>query len=91
MSEDVASKVKCKICRGQGTQFGHWAWHNFCQEELNPVALLERIDSGPMTPEVSRLREYIIGVTGMNVQAAKAALKEERRDERRLSAESVHL
>lgn len=74
---EIQMSRDCAICRGQGTTFGHWAWHEVCRAELNPVALIQFIDSGPQLMATRRIREYIIGVTGMDVDAAKKALATE--------------
>jgi hypothetical protein len=60
----------CAICRVQGIGGGgHWAWHDFCQCELNPIALIQWIDCLPSTPDIQRLRNYVTAVTGLTEQA----------------------
>lgn len=70
----------CAICRMQrGTGLAHWAWHAYCQAELNPIALVARLDAMPQTPEVQQLRAYVLTVTGMDVEGARRAMLAEMR------------
>jgi hypothetical protein len=69
------SWIQCPICRQQNSfGGGHWAWHQFCRAELNPIALVEWMDGVALTPEVKRIMQYVVAVTGMDVAAARAAL-----------------
>lgn len=67
---------RCAICRQQRSYgVACWAWHRFCQCELNPVALIAWIDALPQTDEVKRIRGYVVAVTGMDERAALEAVK----------------
>ena len=63
----------CAICRVQRLG-GHWAWHRYCQCELNPVGFLDFIDRLPQTPEVEKIRQCLVALTGMDIEGARAAL-----------------
>ena len=70
---------ECAICRMQRCPPGsHWAWHDYCRSELNPIALVGVLDLMPRTDEVAQIRRYVIAVTGMDVDAARAAIAAER-------------
>lgn len=68
--------IDCRICRMQGLPIGaHWAWHAFCQSELNPVAFVEWLQRMPDIEEVQRIIGYVVTVTGMDWNAAAEALR----------------
>jgi len=60
----------------------HAKWHDLAQCDLNPVALLEWIEALPYgAGEMAlkaRIMGYILGVTGIDSAAMKAALAAER-------------
>ena len=66
----------CEICRLQRGFAAHWAWHDYCRAELNPLALVQWIEhsfptmGGPIV-------QHIVAVTGMDYDAAKQALSDE--------------
>ncbi len=71
----LLKRETCPICRMQGSPIGaHWAWHNVCRGELNPVALLGVLERLEQTPEVIRVRDYVVLVTAMDVSAARTAV-----------------
>lgn len=71
-----ASATTCDICRLQRS-LAHWAWHRYCRAELNPIALLGLLDLMEQTDQVRRITAYVVASTGMDVTAARLALRAE--------------
>jgi hypothetical protein len=71
--------IGCRICRQQNSfsGIGHWAWHNYCRAELNPIALIEFIERNRHADAADRILRYVVAVTGMDLKAARLALDEE--------------
>lgn len=67
--------IDCRICRQQNSfsGIGHWAWHRFCREELNPIAMIQRIERQDLGAAGHALIGYVVAVTGMDIASARAA------------------
>lgn len=46
---------------------GHWAWHNLCRAELNPVALYAFVRHAEFGDAGQRIAEHIAAVTGLDI------------------------
>jgi predicted Fe-S protein YdhL (DUF1289 family) len=77
---------RCRLCERRS----HAKWHELASEELNPVALIEWIESVRVqSPDQindavalkSRIIGYICGVTGIDHETMKRALLKERQAE----------
>lgn len=79
--------INCRICRQQNSfvGVGHWAWHNFCQSEINPIALIEFIERNNQADAADKILRYVVAITGMNLKAVRAALDEGRLDPARFT------
>ena len=79
MPSDINNWIGCPICRQQNSfsGIGHWAWHNVCRAELNPVALVAFIEGRKLGEAGDSIVRYVITVTGMNIAAMRKALAEE--------------
>lgn len=77
------SWIDCPICRSQNSfsGIGHWAWHQFCRAELNPIAMIQHIESMRLGIGGASLIGYIATVTGMDLDAARKALRDEEKIE----------
>lgn len=69
----------CEICRSQCGVAAHWRWHDYCRAELNPLALVQFIESLPTRDTASSIAivGYVVAVTGMDYGAAKQAWVDE--------------
>jgi hypothetical protein len=72
---------RCRVCERQS----HAKWHDLAQGELNPVALIDWIealpDVGGQVQLKARIVGYVLGCTGIDHQALRAALAAERTGE----------
>ena len=73
--------INCRICRQQNSfsGIGHWAWHKFCVNEINPIALIQFIEQNGNADAADKILRYVVAITGMDLKAVRAALD---RDER---------
>lgn len=62
----IAQSRSCGICRMQRLGDGHWRWHDFARAELNPIALVQFIDSLPDSEAKTRIRGYVVGCSGLD-------------------------
>lgn len=79
--------IGCPICRQQNSfsGIGHWRWHNFCRNELNPIALIEFIERNNQADAADKILRYVVAITGMDLKAVRFALDEEQADPARLT------
>lgn len=70
--------IECAICRQQNSfsGVGHWAWHDFCRAEINPIALIEFIDRNSQADAADKILRYVVAITGMDLKAVRAAMDE---------------
>jgi len=81
MNDNPSAWTQCPICRQQNSfGGGHWAWHEHCRAELNPVAFVQWLQGMDDRISGAKLKAGIIGyvamVTGMDTATAMAALQD---------------
>jgi len=80
MDDKPSAWIECPICRQQNSfgGVGHWAWHNHCRAELNPVAFVQWLQGMDDRISGAKLKAgiiaYVAMVTGMDTATAMAAL-----------------
>jgi hypothetical protein len=75
LEADGWREKECRVCRGHV----HAKWHTLAQCELNPVALIQWLESRQLADVSLPVVRYILAVTGIDYAAMQRVLAEERR------------
>lgn len=64
----LESLPTCRVCRVQsgGVLGGHAKWHDYCQAEINPIALVQFIERCEPSTGVARILNYVLICSGMD-------------------------